>query len=258
MRRLFTFNLLFILLFFLAAKSNLTAQTLTEPFSYSAGDNIGSNSTTTSGGVNNNWTTHSNTSGNSATINVIASSLSYPGLASSTGNKINMPGSNATVPRDVNRPTTIVGTPTVAYYSFLINVNDATQLSGTFSDNGYFISFGNTSGNSVTVLYGRIAIRSANAGANFRLGTQNTTGGTPSYTEFGSDLSFGTTYLIVLKYDFNGASNDISTLWVNPSSLGGSEPAGGVSNSSGTAITPTTFSSIALRKKFLIIIHYIV
>jgi hypothetical protein len=247
MGRLFTFNLLFILLFFLAAKSNLTAQTLTEPFSYSAGDNIGSNSTTTSGGVNNNWTTHSNTSGNSATINVIASSLSYPGLASSTGNKINMPGSNATVPRDVNRPTTIVGTPTVAYYSFLINVVDATQLAGTFSDNGYFISFGNTSGNSVTTLYGRIAIRSANAGANFRLGTQNTTGGTPSYTEFGSDLSFGTTYLIVLKYDFNGASNDISTLWVNPGSLGGSEPTGGVSNSSGTATTPTTFSSIALR-----------
>ncbi len=217
------------------------AEPLYEAFNYTAGDNIGGNSTATSGGSNNNWTTHSNTSGNSGVIGVTAGSLSYTGLQASTGNKVRLPGSNTTTPRDINRPVTVAGS--VGYYSFLLNVADNTQL-GTGGD--YFTGFGGTAGTSVTALYARLNIKSVNAGANFRLAISNSTGGTPTFTDFATDLSFGTTYLVVIKYDFNGASPDIATLWVNPSSLGGSEPAGGVTNSSGTT-GQTTFASVFLR-----------
>lgn len=215
-----------------------------EDFNYASPGNVGG-TCNPNPCTNNNWTTHS--ASNAGTIDVILGSLNYTGLQASTGNKVKIPGSNATTNRDINRSTAISGTPTVAYYSFLLNVLDNTQLGTTHNDNAYFFSFGNTVGNSVTVLYGRTSIRSVNGGANFRLGLSNTTGGTPTYTDVTTDLSFGTAYLMVFKYDFNGVSNDIATIWVNPTSLGGIEPSGGTSNSSGTASTPTTFASVVIR-----------
>jgi len=210
-----------------------------ESFNYTVGDNIGG-STTGSGTTNNNWTTHSNSA--AGTIAVTAGSLTYAGLEAPTGNKVRLPGSNTTTPRDINRAISTL-TGTVGYYSFLLNVADNSQL-GTAGD--YFMGFGGTSGTSVTALYARLQIKSVNAGANYRLGITNSSGGTPTITDFATDLSFGTTYLVVVKHDFNGTSNDISTLWVNPSSLGGAEPGGGVSNNSATT-GQTTFASIFLR-----------
>ena len=49
-----------------------------------------------------------------------------------------------------------------------------------------------------------------------------------------------------MKYDFNGTGNDIASLWVNPGSLGGSEPGGAITNS-GSATQPPAFASICLR-----------
>lgn len=210
-----------------------------EAFDYTAADNIGG--TASGSGSNNNWTTHS---GNGA-ISVVSGSLTYTGLSASAGNKVQIPGTNATVTRDVNRASSIVGTPTVAYYSFLLNVINNTQLGTSHTDNGYFMHFLNGAGASPgTVFYGRVSARSVNAGANFRLGIVNSAS---SYTDVATDLSFGTTYLVVVKYDFNGASNDIATIWINPASLGGAEAAGGTSNSSSAAITPVTFGALAIR-----------
>lgn len=210
------------------------AQPLYEPVDYTVASTIGG---TTNGTSNNNWTTHSG----SGSISVTSGSLNYTGLQASTGNKMRLPGANGTTSADVNRPTTVAGT--VGYYSFLLNVADNTQLA---AGGDYFAGFGGTAGTSVTALYARLQIKSANAGANYRLGITNSSGGTPTITDFATDLSFGTTYLVVVKHDFNGASNDISTLWVNPSSLGGAEPGGGVTNNSAT-IGQTNFASIFLR-----------
>ncbi|MCX8019569.1 MAG: T9SS type A sorting domain-containing protein [Chitinophagaceae bacterium] len=234
---------LFLFFFFLFSVSN--AQ-LYEDFNYTAGDNVGGNCAGSSCN-NNNWTTHSNGSSTTGTINVVSGSLSYSGLASSSGNRINIPGNNTTTPRDINRPTQITGSPTVAYFSFLLNVIDNTQLGTSHGDNGYFIHFGNTSGSSVTILFGRVSARSVNSGSNYRLGIQNTSGTGANYTDVPVDLNFNETYLVVVKYDFNGSSNDIATIWVNPTSLGGSEPAGGISNQSSSSTSPTTFASICIR-----------
>ena len=219
---------------------------LSEKFDYTVGEFVGGDyyaipPTTYS----NNWTTHSGI-GN---IPVEAGSLTYPGLAASAGGKIYVPGINSTslpgtVSKDINRPITT--SSSVAYYSALINVVDATQLSLTTTD--YFMMFGQTAGTSLTVFAARLGILKVGTPATgYRLSIGNFSGGTgmPTYTQFAQDLSFGTTYLVVVKYD-RGATPNVATLWVNPTELGGAEPAGSVSNNSGTGVF-TNFASFAIR-----------
>jgi hypothetical protein len=211
---------------------------LTEDFNYTVGEFIGGNGD--AGAVSNNWTTHSVTAGQTTTLDIIEGSLTYSGLAASTGNKVFIPGANTTVSRDVNRPF-VGGTEKVMYFSALVNIVDATQLS---VDGDYFMSFGATDGSAVTVLGARTGVKSSGTG--FRFLIRNHSGGTPTWTDNGQDLAFGTTYLIVVKYDINAALT-VATMWVNPTGLGGAEPAGGFSNNSGTANTFIEFKSICIR-----------
>jgi hypothetical protein len=122
-------------------------------------------------------------------------------------------------------------------------VVDNTQLSSTTAD--YFMCLGTTAGTAVTILGARLGIKSVNSGSNYRLSICNTSGTGTNYTEFATDLNFATTYLVVVKYDIS-VSPTVATLWVNPSALGGTEPAGSVSNSS-SASTFAGFASICLR-----------
>ena len=236
---------LYTLSFILLASLTFGQTLLYENFNYTVPGNIGGSTTTASDATGaNNWATHSNTStvsgvGLAGTIDLVSGSLSYISLPTSTGNRVLLPGSNTTTSRDVNRAFTT--TSKVVYYSALINVIDNTQLK-TSPD--YFLALGTTSGTSVTTLGARLGISSA-AGTNFRLSILNTSGGTPVYIENAVDLVFGTTYLVVVKYDFSSAPT-AATLWVNPT-LGGSEPASTVAiNTSGTSGF-TVANSINLR-----------
>ncbi|MCX6277796.1 MAG: hypothetical protein NT004_06845, partial [Bacteroidetes bacterium] len=184
---------------------------------------------------------HSVTNGQTTTIDVLSGNLSYAGLAPSSGNKVYMFSNGNLMSRDVNRAFTY--TATALYYSALVNVLDAAQIPAGTPD--YFMHFGATSGSPNTIFGGRLGIKSVNSAANYRLSILNTSGGTPTFTEFGQDLSFGTTYLVVVKYD-RGVAPTVAYLWVNPVSLGGGEPSGFVSNASGTATFPQ-FASICLR-----------
>ena len=213
-----------------------------EGFNYTG--NVGGNLMSASDGVgSNNWFTHSNsTSTGSGTVDVTTGSLSYAGIAAPTGNKVYLPGANATTPRDINSGFTT--TATTIYYSFLINVIDNTQLGSAISGtNNYFISLGGSSGVSVSSLFGRVAITSSGTG--YRLSISNVSTGTLTYTENPVDLAFGTTNLVVVKYD-RSATPTVATLWVNPTSLGGAEPVSTLTNSSGTALV-TAFASVAIR-----------
>ncbi|MBY0487554.1 MAG: T9SS type A sorting domain-containing protein [Flavobacteriaceae bacterium] len=217
-----------------------------EGFNYTVPGNVGGNLAVATDPVgSNNWFTHSNTATTgTGTIDVQTGNLSYTGIAASTGNKILLPGSNTSTPRDINRGFTS-STANALYYSLLINVIDNTQLSATASANGYFMSFGSTSGGSVTSLGGRLGIVSSNSGANYRLNISNISTGTVTYSENAVDLNFGTTYLVVVKFDRSTAPT-VASLWVNPTSLGAAEPATTVTNNSGTS-TFTAFASVCLR-----------
>ena len=215
-----------------------------EGFDYSVPGNVGGSTTTATDAVgSNNWFTHNNTASTGVgTIEVTTGSLSYAGILAPTGNKVYLPGANATTPRDINSGFTT--TATTIYYSFLINVIDNTQLSSAISGtNNYFISLGGSSGASVTSLFGRVAITSSGTG--YRVSISNVSTGTLTYTENPVDLAFGTTNLVVVKYD-RSASPTVATLWVNPTSLGGTEPVSTLINSSGTA-TVAAFASVAIR-----------
>ena len=212
---------------------------LYEPFTYLAGSSVGG---LNPGGPVNNWTTHSGT----GEILVDTTSLSYTGLALSQGNKIIVPGINTgtgAVSKDINRAFST--TSTVAYFSALINVTDGSQLSATTFD--YFMHFATTAGNTVATHGGRLGIKQGTVPATtFRLGICNISGTGTNYTDFGQDLNFGTTYLVVVKLD-RGVTPQVATLWVNPSELGGAEPAGSVSNSSSTSVLFNNFASICVR-----------
>jgi hypothetical protein len=247
-----SYNMKKIYSLLLIALSSLSFGQFYEGFNYNTPGNIGGATTTTSDATgSNNWLTQSNTLSNSGTIDIIAGNLSYTGIATSTGNKILLPGSNSTVPRDINRAFTMPSSSTVLYYSALINVIDNTQLVAspiaTGNTNSYFMSFGSTAGTNVNILNGRLAAATVNSGANYRLQINNNSSGTVSnYSEFTTDLNFGTTYLVVVKVDIT-TSPYMATLWVNPSTLGGTEPAGSISNNTGTNSTATTFGSVVLR-----------
>jgi hypothetical protein len=209
---------------------------LYEDFNYTPPAYIGGSGS--AGSTSNNWTTHS---GSGGTIDILSGNLSYTGLAASNGYKVYLFSNANATSRDVNRAFT--STATVLYYSALINIIDATQILSATSD--YFMHFGATSGTTVSVFGGRLGIKSVNSAANYRLSIQNTSSGTPTFTEFAQDLNFGTTYLIVVKYD-RSTNPTTASLWVNPSSLGGSEPSGSVTNNSGTG-SFAQFASICLR-----------
>jgi hypothetical protein len=211
---------------------------LYEDFNYTPPTYIGGNGN--AGSYSNNWTTHSVTSGQTTTIDVVNGNLSYTGLFPPNGYKVSMFGNNNLTSRDVNRAITYSGN--VLYFSVLLNLVDNSDLTTT---GDYFMHFGATAGASVTIFGARLGAKSVNSGANYRFMIQNTSGGTPTFTEFAQDLNFGTIYLVVVKYD-KSASPTIASLWVNPSSLGGAEPSGSVTNNSGTG-TFATFASICLR-----------
>lgn len=193
--------------------------------------------------ASNGWLTHSGTVG---TIDIVTGSLSYATLQASTGDKVHITGS-ATLTRDVNAAITIVGN--VAYYSALVNVIDATNLSSTGFD--YFLCFGNAAGHAVTGLGARLGVTSVNSAANYRFGIGNNSGGTgnPVYTAYTTDLTFGTTYLVVVKYD-KSAVPTMATLWVNPTTLGSTEPTGSITNNSGTSTSFATFASVCIRNGY--------
>lgn len=247
MKKIYTLSLL------LACALSFGQTIMYEGFNYSVPGFVGGNTTTTTDAAgSNNWFTHSNSAGNATSIDLSTGSLSYAGIAPSTGNKISLIGSNGTTPRDINRGFT--SSATTLYYSALINIIDNTQLSATLpltGTNNYFMSFGDKSGGiTISNLAGRLAAVSTNSGANYRLLIQNNSSGTtPPYSENLVDLNFGTSYLVVVKLEIGAGNLTTATLWVNPSSLGGTEPASTVINNSGTSAGFTSFTtgSVVIR-----------
>ena len=244
MKKLLLFKKMIIVLLLVGLSSAGWAQVLLyEGFEYATPAYIGGNGEV--GSTSNNWTTHSITSGQTTTIDIQDGSLSYTGLTSSIGNKVYLFSNNNAVSRDVNRGFTS-STASVLYYSALVNIIDNTQLN-TFDN--YFMHFGATSGGSNSTYGGRLGVKSSNSGANFRFLILNTSNPSADpaavFTDFGADFNFGTTYLVVVKYD-RSTTPTTATLWINPASLGAAEPAGGISNNAGTNLFPT-FASICLR-----------
>jgi len=208
------------------------AQLLQEHFLYSTGQltdlNSGAN---VSGG---NWVDFSGT-GNE--IQVSAGSLTYTNYLGSAGNKINIVATTLSA-EDAYRAFTTQTSGTV-YAAFLVNVTDTTLLPLNSSATGDYFA-GYLSSTSVTNLDSRVSIRLGSTAGTYQLGLRASS--TSSAVFNLTDLSPGTTQLVVISYQIVvGAGNDIVKMWINPA-VGGSEPAADITSTSlGDLVDVTRF-----------------
>lgn len=121
-------GLLFLSIMFLSFSQKVNGQViLYEGFDYTVPGYIGGNGN--QGATSNNWTTHSVTAGQTTTVDLLAGNLTYPGLLTSTGNKVLLFGNANLTSRDVNRAFS--STNTILYFSALINIVDNSQITIT-------------------------------------------------------------------------------------------------------------------------------
>jgi hypothetical protein len=136
------------------------------------------------------------------TLFTAAGSLSYPGFAVSSGNKIAFDGAGL----DAAKLFDSVATGTV-YYSYLLRVTSVGTLSAT---GGYFTTFyqSPTSVTGGTCVWTRLDGTAFDIGISVRI---------TSPVSWSSIKALNATYLIVASYEFvSGVINDVSKIWINP------------------------------------------
>jgi hypothetical protein len=158
---------------------------------------------------------------------IASPSLTYSGLAASTGNKLKFDGAGI----DAGKDFANVAANTV-YYSLLLNVTDLTPTTSTTG--GYFAGFVQGTGSSfgATLWVKKIDANTFNLGVNPRTTAANTVFASTAY-------NINQTYLVVVSYTFNAAAGDDAVkLWINPT-IGGAEPTATASaiNTGGTDLT---------------------
>ncbi len=215
-----TLSLAFLMLSFMA---NVWGQAIMiENFDYPVGSAL------TSQG----WTAHSGAGTNA--ITVAAPSITHPGyLGSGVGNVVTLTTSG----EDVNR-TFAAQTSGTVYVAFLVNITS----SSTIGD--YFFHVGQTSIG--TAFRGRVFVR-ANTENKLSFGISQSTTTTINYSGFIYDLN--TTYLIVLRYEIlDGASNDVASIFVNPTLNAPLPTSGWITNTDAAGTDLAQLGSIALRQ----------
>jgi len=169
---------------------------LEEPFDYTVGVNLVDVS---------DW---ENFSGTDNEFDVVSGSLSYSGLAASTGNSIHIEGGFV----DSRLLFTPVTSGTV-FSSFIFNISDLSSITD-FTDGGYFAVLGNFDA--------RLWVRPDTdpAGTTFDIALTNASSGSGFTT---TKYNVGDDIFIVMSYEM---STGILNGWVNPSSgdFGGSAP----------------------------------
>ncbi|HMP81182.1 MAG TPA: immunoglobulin domain-containing protein [Verrucomicrobiota bacterium] len=160
----------------------------------------------------------------SPAVTVTSNSLngSLLGLAASFANKVTTitSGTGGAFNQFAN-PGIISGS---VYFSFLLKVNSSTGISAGGQPLVGLVREGSSSS-----LYTDVMLRLTEA--NVQAGIRKVSG---AAEWFPTPLAIGNVHLIVGKYEFIGSgNNDVVSLWVNPTSLGGSQPAPYITFSTG-------------------------
>jgi len=188
----------------LSATNAFSATLLSDSFSYPTGDLAG----------NGGWTDITPASDE---IQVVAGSLTAPaGLQASSGNKISFDGlgTDAYVGFESQTSGTI-------FYSFLLNVTANSAATAQYIG-GFTTSAAPTSTATSGFAYRRDTVDTTK----FNLGIVGKATNATANTAFDTtQLSLNAVNLIVISHTFvGGAINDITSLYINPTSFGGSAP----------------------------------
>jgi hypothetical protein len=224
MKKIYPRTIILFLFLLLLGTEGVKGQLLTEQFEYGASNGA---LTTVSGG---NWVEHS---AGTQQVNYDASGSLSLGTYPTSGGKATF----TTTGQDVNRAWATPVTSGTLYVSFLVNITSA-QATGDY----FFHTGPNPIG---TTFNNRVFARLS--GGNLQFGIQK---GSATPATYGTtNFSTGTTYLIVVKYQFNSAttSDDVSSIFVFSTNAPATEPGTPeASNSAGT--DPTSFQTIAIRQ----------
>jgi hypothetical protein len=191
----------------------------------------------------NGWTTHSGTAGQLQAITTPSnsgSSLSFPALENSAGNRLQLTAGNG---EDINKPVlNVAGT---GYYSFLMNVPTTVGLFANAGAGEHFIGFGGTTGAVVTSLGGRVFVKAGLTPNTFVLGLVNQSGTGTAPTFLPTEYPVGATVFVVVKV--NTTTTPITaSMWVNPIP-GTIETPANLTNNSGVNLL-ANFASVYIRQ----------
>ncbi|WP_291114111.1 T9SS type A sorting domain-containing protein [Flavobacterium sp. UBA6135] len=160
-------------------------------------------------------------------LEIVTGSLNYSGLQASTGNKLAFGGAGIDAGKDFTSQTA-----NTVYFSILLNVTDLTATTSTTG--GYIAGFVQGTGTTFggTLWLNKVSESTYNIGVNPRTTAANTVYSSATYNT-------NTTYLVVISYTFvDGTGNDVVKIWINPSSLGSTEPtANATATNTGTDLT---------------------
>src|SRR5882757_4150915 len=176
------------------------SQLLTEPFNYTPSATSGL--AAQSSGV---WAI-ANT-GDS--ILVDNGSLSYTGLAASTGNKVKFDGNGTDYYTSFTAQTSAP-----VYGSFILNVSSLNSVNTTGT---YFATFVQAA--STTAFGGAVWVRQSTTAGKYNVGIPTRSNSAASW--LAADLTPGTPCFIVFSYDIiAGTGNDVSRIWLNTTAFG--------------------------------------
>ncbi len=193
---------------------------LTEDFNYPAGQ-----LTDTDSGANvsnGNWIHYS---GDSNYIEVVSGNLTYPGYntaPSPTSGMVKLDTIKGNG-EDADTRFTPVNSGTI-YCSFLLNLITSGNLKSDSSDlSEYFIGYLTSAVD--TVIHSAVAIRRGSVPNTFNLGIFPVINDSVGITWLNTNYNIDTTLLVIVAYQFiTGDSNNIVSLWVNPSTSGSQPP----------------------------------
>jgi hypothetical protein len=215
----------YLLILCLSLFVNLSfGQFFVENFDYPVGDSL----------TQHGWAAHSGTSN---AIFVTSPGLTYTGYpASGIGNAATL----TTTGQDVNKQYTPI-TSGAVYASIMVNVASA-------QTGDYFFHLGLS--NTTTIYMGRVYVKLASNG-NLAFGLSKTSlGGALAITAVYSDSIYttGTTYLLVMKYQFNpDVNDDVAYLFINPV-ISASEPTPDLMHSLSNNNDPADLGGVYIRQ----------
>jgi arylsulfatase A-like enzyme len=142
---------------------------------------------------------------------IAAGNLVYPNWPVSAGNCVSIPSAVGVMGRMTLNFQVTSGT---AYFAFLLNVQDLSQIDTTGTQDNFFAAFGDTTGNQNSVLLrGVTKIYTKKSGAGFKLGVARNTAVSGNWVFDTTQRNTNQVLFIVGSYDYTAHT---ANLWINP------------------------------------------
>ena len=220
-------KLYFLILSFLFGTLSF-GQILSDDFNYTDGALLTANG----------WTANSSAGTNAIDVGT-SNGLTYAGYSGTTGFTGVAVGNAARLDNtgeDVNKTFAADVTTGTLYYSFLLNVTDATI--------GYFSNLGKS-----TNFAAKIWIKPSTTTGKFNIGITNASGSTSNaayYASTPTDFDLNVTYLVIVKYDVSSIGT--ASIWVKSSGVPATEAAAGTPEHTTSGSGQSIIAGVYLRQ----------